>query len=301
SKLDDVVGTTTPAEVAILFDWENRWAIDEISGLHRERKDYPETCTSHYRPFWSAGVACDVISEDCDLSRYKLLIAPMLYMVRPGVAERITEFVHNGGVLVTTYLSGMVDENDLCFLNGFPGPLRELLGMWAEETDVLYETDDVHISENGTMPGLSGDYSAEVFCDLIHVEEGAEVLATYANQFYAGRPALTVNPFGKGKAYYIASRNEPRFHADFYRGLIDELGLRRALDMDLPDGVTAQIRTDGEREFIFLLGFNRESVELDLGETCYQDLLRGGELSGRFELPAYTGLVLEAARVPVEA
>lgn len=295
ARMDDVVGTTTPAETAILYDWENRWAIDEASGLSRDNRRYQETCTAHYRPFWSAGVACDAINEDCDLSRYKLVIAPMLYMVRPGLAERIEAFVRGGGVFVTTYLSGIADESDLCFLNGFPGPLRELLGVWAEETDTLYEGDDVRIAavDDGSA-GLRGEYKAETFCDLIHAE-GAQALAVYANQFYRGRPAVTVNRRGKGRAYYIASRNEARFHADFYRHLIDELGLRRALGCELPDGVTAQIRTDGEREFIFLLGFNREPVEIDLGPAVYRDLVSDSEYGGRFQLPPYTALVLEPA------
>ncbi|HMP76712.1 MAG TPA: beta-galactosidase [Kiritimatiellia bacterium] len=301
ARMDDVTGTTTPAEVAILFDWENRWAIDGISGLSREERRYPETCTAHYRPFWSSGVPCDVINEDCDLSKYKLLITPMLYMVRPGFAERIDAFVRDGGTWVTTYLTGQVDESDLCFLNGFPGPLREILGVWAEETDTLYESDDVQIeAAPGTDCGLQGAYKADVFCDLIHTE-GAKVLATYANQFYRGRPALTVHTHGKGRAYYMASRNEPRFHADFYRKLIDDLALRRVLGCELPDGVTAQVRTDGEREFIFVLGFNREPVHLDLGAAAYRDLRTGVEYRGRTTLPAYTALVLESVNSPVTA
>jgi beta-galactosidase len=300
ARLDDVVGTTTPAEVAICYDWENRWAIDAISGLSRDNKQYQETCTAHYRAFWSAGVACDIINEESDIAHYKLVIAPMLYMMRPGMAERIEAFVQGGGVFVTTYLSGLVDESDLCFLNGFPGPLRNLLGIWVEETDTLYEADDMRIQAAAkNRAGLSGSYKAEVFCDLIHTE-GANVLASYANQFYKGSPAVTVNNFGKGRAYYIASRNEPRFHADFYRKLIDDLGLRRALGVELPDGVTAQIRTDGEREFIFVLGFNREPVEIELGDVSYRNILGEASMTdGKLNLPAYTALVLESVHARV--
>ncbi len=207
--------------------------------------------------------------------------------------------MRGGGVFVATYLTGLVDEHDLCFLGGFPGPLRTLLGVWAEETDVLYESDEARIAPvRDGAAGLSGAYRAETFCDLLH-SEGAETLALYVNQFYKNRPALTVNRVGKGRAYYIASRNEHRFHADFYRRLIDELGLRRALGVEMPDGVTAQIRTDGKREFIFVLGFNREPVELNVGETAYRDMLKGREVKGRFTLPPYTALVLESIAKPV--
>lgn len=293
SKLDDVTGTTSRAEVALLFDWENMWAINMTAGPRNERKDYQPTCVQHYRPFWSAGVNVDVVSEDSDFSGYKLLVAPMMYMVRPGVAERIQEFVRKGGVFVTTYLSGIANESDLCFLNGFPGPLREMMGVWAEEIDAIYDGEVVPVvAEKGNGAGLTGSYEARVFCDLIHAE-GAKVLATYGGQFYKGRPAVTVNKFGKGRAFYVASRNDTRFHADFFNGLIDTLGLTRTLGANLPDGVTACTRTDGKREFVFVLGFNREACKLDLGKAKFKDVLTGKAMSGVIDLPAYTALVLE--------
>lgn len=297
ASLDDVVGTSTPAEVAILCDWENWWAIDQTSGPRNEKKEYQATCVAHYRSFWSAGVSCDLINEDSvDLAKYKLIIAPMLYMLRPGLAERIIGFVRNGGTFVTTYLSGISNETDLCFQNGFPGPLRELMGIWAEEIDVLYDEEKVPVvAEPGNKAGLAGTYTAGIFCDVIHAET-ATVLAKYGSEFYKGSPAVTVNKFGNGKAYYIASRNEPRFHTAFYGQLIKDLGLRRALGCDLPDGVTAQIRTDGKRDFIFLLGFNREPVAIDLGEAKYRDLLTGESVAGSITLPAYTIRILEQSK-----
>jgi beta-galactosidase len=292
AALDDVVGTTTPAEVAILYDWENRWAIDQTVGPRNERKDYLPTCVAHYRPFWSAGVSCDVVNQDSDLSRYKLLIAPMLYMVRPGLAERIEAFVQAGGTFVTTYLSGIADESDLCFLNGFPGPLRELLGVWAEEIDVLYDEEQVEIvAVPGNQAGLAGTYTARVFCDLIHTE-GAKVLATYGSEFYQGRPAATENKVGQGKAYYIASRNDPRFLSDFYRRLMKDLNLLKALRSDLPDGVTAQVRTDGEQEFIFVLGFNQKTETIDLGEHRYRDHITRKSISGKISIEPYSIRIL---------
>ncbi|MBN1515402.1 beta-galactosidase [Candidatus Sumerlaeota bacterium] len=293
ASLDDVVGTTVNAEVAILYDWENRWAIDQISGPRREKKDYQETCVEHYRSFWSSGVSCDVVNEDSDYSKYKLLIAPMLYMVRPGCAERIEEFVRNGGVFVTTYLSGIANESDLCFTNGYPGPLRELMGVWAEEIDALYDEEKVEVlAAEGNEAGLNGAYAATTFCDLVHLE-GAKALAAYNSEFYKGRPAATVNHHGQGRAYYIASRNDDRFHADFYNTLINDLKLRRALGCKLPNGVTAQVRTDGQRDFIFILGFNREPVQIDLGAQKYRDVVSGVEVQSTLALPAYTTRVLE--------
>ena len=158
----------------------------------------------------------DVISEDADFCPYKLLIAPMLYMLKPGVADRMSRFVEKGGTLVVTYWSGIVDENDLCFLGGWPGGgLREVFGIWDEETDTLAPTERSRVMmQSGNELGLNGSYTAHDYFALIHAES-ARVLATYGGEFYAGRPALTVNDFGQGKAYYVASRNEELFLDDF--------------------------------------------------------------------------------------
>ena len=133
--------------MAIIYDWENVWALNDAQGPRRGDKGCLDDCKEHYRAFWKQGIPVDIIDMEQDLSGYKLVVAPMLYMVRPGVAERIAAFVEAGGTFVATYWSGIVDENDLCFLGGFPGPLREVLGIWAEEIDALYEGDT-----NGVVP-----------------------------------------------------------------------------------------------------------------------------------------------------
>ena len=140
--------------------------------------------------------------------------------------------------------------------------------------------------------GLNGEYVAREFCDLIHAET-AIVLATYGADFYAGRPALTVNELGKGRAYYIASRNDERFLDDFYAALGGQLNLLRALEAELPSGVSAQLRTDGERRFVFLMNFNPGPTTVNLGSRSGTDLLTGATVQGRTELSGYGVLVLE--------
>lgn len=294
-KLDPVIGSTVKPEVAVIYDWENRWAIDDLNGLGRERRFYAETCINHYRPFWSMGVPVDVISERADFTPYKLIAAPMLYMLLPGVAERLRQFVADGGTLVSTYWSGIVDETDLCFLGGWPGAgLREVFGIWDEEIDtVTPEERNRVIMAEGNPLGLSGSYEARDYFALIHAE-GAQVLATFGSDFYAGRPALTVNKFGRGQAYYMASRNDDRFLADFYGKLTGRLNLLRALPVDLPQGVTAQLRSDGENRFIFVMNFNPQPAAVNLGSASYQNLVTGAQVSGVLELPGYGVEVLKA-------
>jgi beta-galactosidase len=269
SLLSGVIGTGVPAEVAVVFDWENRWAIDDAQGpLNDGRKNYERTCKDHYYPFWSMGIPADVIEEDCDFSPYKLVVAPMLYLLKNGVPERLERFVEGGGTLVGTYWSGIVDESDLCFLGGAPGPLRTLFGIWAEEIDALYSVERRSVALNAENPlGMKGSYEARDLCGIIHAEK-AEKLAAYGSDFYEGIPALTVNHFGRGSAYYMASRNEERFLSDFYSSLSKRLGLVPALKAPIPEGVCARTRRDEENVFLFLINFKAEPqrVKIDAGD-----------------------------------
>ena len=291
--LDGVVGCTTPAQVGLIFDWENRWALKGAQGPSPAAKQYEMWCHAHYAPLWARGVAVDVINEDCDFSGYSLLIAPAMYMVRLGVAERIKTFVAQGGTFVATYLTGIVNENDLVFTGGWPGPLRDVLGIWAEEIDYLYDDESNNlVPEQGNALGLSGTYGVRQVCDLIHAES-AGVLATYGDDFYAGRPALTANRYGSGTAYYLAARVDEAFMDAFYGRLVAGLSLPRALPGDLPQGMTAQLRTDGERDFVFLMNFAREPREVSLGDAVYTNVLDGGTVQGSVKLEKNGVAVLE--------
>jgi beta-galactosidase len=294
AKLDEVVGTTVRPEVAVIWDQENRWAIDGMAGLGREVRKYQETAIAHYRPFWSRGIPVDVIDETSALVGYRLVVAPMLYLLRAQVAERLAAFVEGGGTLVMTYWSGIVDEHDLCYLGGWPGGgLREVLAVWDEETDALYPEDRNRLVLNGgNALGLEGEYEVRDLCALIHAE-GAAVLGSYGDDFYAGRPALTVNRHGQGEAYYIAARTEERFLDDFYGKLVELTGIRPVLAAPLPAGVTAQVRGDGKHEWVFVMNWETEERAVDVGPEPVKEVLSGETVSGRLVLPHYGVRVLK--------
>ena len=293
-QLDPVVGATVRPDVAIILDWENRWAIEDMAALGHGRRNYPETVVAHYQPFWTRGIPVDIVTEDDDFSAYKLVVAPMLYMLRPGVADRLKAFVAAGGTVVMTYWSGLVDQDDLCFLGGWPGNgLREVFGVWDEETDTLTaEERNTVVMAPGNELGLSGAYQARDFFALIHAE-GARVLATYGSDFYAGRPAVTVNDYGQGHAYYVASRNDEAFLSDFLGALAAKLDLKRALPVSLPAGVTAQLREDGQNRFIFVMNFNATPATVALVGGAYHDLLTGQPVAGDLDLPGYAVKILK--------
>ncbi|MDP4153477.1 MAG: beta-galactosidase [Bacillota bacterium] len=277
-KLDSTTGTVTKANAAVIYDIENEWAQDSIYGLRNDLKNYKQEVLRHYQSLWKNSVSVDVISSEKDFSKYKLIVAPVLYMLKPDVARRMEHFVESGGMLVTTYYSGIVNENNLCFLEGFPSQLRKLLGIRSEEVDTLYDIEKNAVNINGQV------YEADTYCDLIH-SETAEIIGTYEKDFYAGRPALTVNKVGDGYAYYIAFRGEHVFLDDFYTKLVIENKLK-SVDFPTPEGVNVQKRSDGINEYLFLMNFNPEPIDISL-DRCYHEIFAECNIEGILHLNGY--------------
>lgn len=194
---DSLLDSRVQAKVAILFDWDNWWAVELSSGPTIALK-YVEELHKYYDALYQANIAVDVIGVDADLSGYDLVIAPVMYMVKPGIAKKLEEYVQAGGAFVTTYFSGIVNENDIVTLGGYPGELRKLLGIWSEEIDALLPSQSNRMIVTDSSEGLKDSYGCGMLCDLVH-SEGAAVVAEYGEDFYKGMPALTVNKFGAGK------------------------------------------------------------------------------------------------------
>lgn len=292
-KLDDVIGTSVKPGVAIIFDWENRWAIDEIQALSNQR-NYEETCVEHYKAFWKRGIPVDVINMDCNFNGYGIIVAPMLYMLHPGVAGRLKQFVQEGGTLVTTYFTGYVDQNDLCFMGEFPGDgLGEVVGIWAEEIDSIYPSDENAILFNENHPAMKGRWKAHTYCEIVHLK-GAVSLAEYRNDFYQNMPAVTLNNYGKGKAYHIATRTNSDMLTMFYNVLICENKVVPVLYKTPPAGVSVTIRQDEEYDYVFIMNFNEiaQTIQLNTDE-CYFDLLKNVNARGKYTLPPFGIAVLK--------
>ncbi|MEK4515643.1 beta-galactosidase [Paenibacillus sp. FSL H8-0122] len=290
--LEEVVGTTTPAETAILFDWDNRWAVKDAQGIRNSGLKYEETVLQHYRGLWELGIPVDVVGSGDDLSGYKLVIAPMLYLISEENGKRIEKYVEQGGTFLATYWSGVVGETDLCHLGGFPGPLRRTLGIWAEETEGLHSRDlNCLVMDPGNSLKLSGEYDAHEIAELIHLE-GAEALGHYRSDFYAGRPALTVNKLGAGKAYHLATRvKDAQFYVDLYAAITGKERISRTLNTELPTGVTAQLRSDGEHEYVFVQNFSGSEQVVTLDGQAYTDVESGAAAPAELKL-AVNGLAI---------
>ncbi|WP_270165847.1 beta-galactosidase [Paenibacillus sp. SYP-B4298] len=291
NQLAPVVGSSMDAKVAIVYDWETDWAIADAQGFGKETKQYAATCQEHYRVFWERGIPVDVITPDKPLDGYKLVIAPMLYMVREGYAAKVESFVHSGGYFVATYATGMVNETDLVNLEGSPGPLKKVLGIWAEEIDTLYPAESRELVMTG-----GARYEAKDYVELIHLET-AEALASFTSDFYKDKPALTVNRLGEGKAFYIASRNETSFQDDLYERLLDELQIGAPFPVQAGKGVSVQVRTDGKTDYVFVMNFTEEQQTVGWpGRSGLANLLTGEHVGEQLELEPYGAVVLSQSR-----
>ena len=248
------LGARTDAKAAIVFDWDNWWGISYSAGPSIYL-DYCQEVLHYYKALHNKNIPVDMIGVEDDLSKYSLVIAPVLYMVKGNYDEKIRAFVENGGRFLTTFFSGYVDEHDLVTIGGYPGKLRDILGIWVEEEDALPKEMENSFSYQGKT------YPAKMLCDLLHTE-GAQALTSYEKDFYAGMPVLTKNAFGKGYGYYVATSSDNAFYEDYLSEICAEAGITPI--MDTPATVEVTMRSNANGSFVFLLNHGEETYETAL-------------------------------------
>lgn len=273
SKIGDkIVKLQKHSEVAILFDWDNWWSSELASGPSCDT-DYLKQIHHYYEPFYNQNISVDFVSYHSSLCGYKIILAPMLYMMKDNIKEKLENFVRGGGTLLLSYLSGMVDETDRCIFGAYPGPLRNMAGVWVEETDALYADETVEVLWKQDSRTDQGRY----LCDQLRITT-ARTLATYNSDFYAGSPAVTENKFGKGMVYYVGTQ-------------LSDLGMRRLMDtMCEKSGIQKQfcdvtgceisIRSDMIHEAVFAINHDvKRDVVIRL-QAEYEELLSGQSCIG---------------------
>ena len=256
----------TPAEVAIFFDWDNWWALEYSAGPSIRMK-YLDAVKDYYTAAYESNVPVDMIGMEDEFDSYKVVIAPLLYMTKPGIDKKIRKFVKGGGIFVTTYFSGIVDEHDLVIQGGYPGKLRDILGIWVEENDALPEGEENSFIYKGNL------YPAEIICDLMHLED-AEALSVYEKVFYQEMPVITKNRLGRGCAHYVGTRSNSEFYHKFMEDIFTEAKIEGT--MSTAKGVEATIRVRGDKEVLFLMNHNKDGERVTLNDA-YRDLLNDKE------------------------
>ncbi|WP_078435440.1 beta-galactosidase [Metabacillus halosaccharovorans] len=286
---DTLLDSRVKSRVAIVFDWDNWWATEFSSGPSASLK-YVDEVHKYYQAFFNQNIQVDMVSVDTDLSQYDLVVAPVLYMVKQGYADKIENYVSNGGTFLTTFFSGIVDEHDLVTLGGYPGELRNVLGIWSEEIDALSPEHRNKIVIDKQLGNLKGEYSCNLLFDLIH-SEGAEVLATYGEDFYKGMPVLTRNTFGKGQAWYVASSADDEFLQDLVSHLAEEKGFQA--EFTTPAGVEITKRYKDGKCFLFVLNHTKEAVLVNIPNVKGINLLTKEQVQERVDIPAYGVAIIE--------
>ncbi|NLO84782.1 MAG: beta-galactosidase [Clostridiales bacterium] len=244
-QIAPVAGSVTRNQVALLYDWNDRWALDIAWFLHRGNQKYEETVLDHHAALSMQGIGIDMIDQDSEIDAYRVVVAPMAYLIRDGFSEKIEKFVQNGGRLVLTYASGYVNEESLTFQEPNPCLLHSIAGIRVDEIDALDDRRTNHFIWNGKR------YEVKEVAELSTLD-GAKQLAGYEEQFYAEKPMLTVHPYGDGCCYYIAARTDADFLCDLYDKVLAEAGIS-LLATEMTDGVKVTARYDGDNQYVFLM------------------------------------------------
>lgn len=254
---EQTLGAVTDAKAVIYFDWDNWWAIECSAGPNCDLK-YKDEIYNYYQALYKLNIPVDIVGPEDDLGKYQLLIAPILYMTKTGYDEKIRTFVKNGGTFVTTFFSGIADEHDLIVTGGYPGKLRDIMGIWVEESDAFPSGAENHFTYRGKA------YPAKLLCDLSHLE-GAEALSVYEEDFYAQMPAITKNQFGDGRAYYVATRSNEEFYQTLMADICEECGVESLLAPQ--ENLEVTMRRNENGRFLFLLNHADREQETVMTEA----------------------------------
>ncbi|HEU5127989.1 MAG TPA: beta-galactosidase [Glycomyces sp.] len=243
-RLAGVAGSEVEADVAILWDWESWWAL-ELEWRPSVELRYRERVESYYASLWRQHVTVDFAHPESDLSGYRLVVAPSSYLLTEAAAKNLRGYVEDGGNLLVSYFSGIVDEHDTVHPGAHPGALREVLGLWTEEFHPLPE---------GGALRLDSGARGRIWSERVRLD-GAEALAAFAEGPDAGHPALTRHGLGAGSAWYVATALD---EATGLRALLGEV-LDRA-GVHRPEGVPEQLEIVRRGDHRFLINHGDQDV-----------------------------------------
>ena len=267
-----LVGTKlTRSKVAVVFDYESQWATEHTATPSQRVRHWTEPL-DWFRALADNGVTADVVPMRGDWDEYDMVVLPAVYLLSEADSERVRDYVAKGGRLVATYYTGLSDERDHVWLGGYPGSIRDVVGVRVEE----------HAPMGDDFPGamdhldLSNGAVAHDIADVItSVAETARVLETFQADKWTGldgAPAVTVNAYGDGKAAYVGAKLGRDGLAKTLPALFD------ALEAGVETGDSAVLRVEraddaGERRFEFLFNRTHETVTVDVqGEPLVASL-----------------------------
>jgi beta-galactosidase len=287
--------THVQADACILYSHDNDWVLQQPNQPNKFF-NLREHIQLFYNALHDRNISVDFARPAEDLSQYKLVFAPSLHLLSGGEADRLKLYVQNGGTLVATFNTGLVDEHNMAPDTGYPHDLTDLFGLEVVEFDQLPQGEENHLTFKGTFP-TSHLHPARLWCDIIE-PSGCQILATYAKDFYSGRPAMTMNTFGLGKAIYIGTQSHQHFYNDLIVWLRQLCNLHPLLKV--PDAVEVCMRQKDDSEVFFLLNHQNSPLRIQFYKPMH-DFLTGNNFSGNYDLPPHGVLVLDEKRAAKHA
>ena len=279
--------TKVVSEVCILYSHENDWALQQPNqpNKHFNLREHIQLL---YNALHDRNIPVDFARPSEDISQYKIVFAPSLQLLAPAEADRLKLYVQNGGTLVSTFNTGLVDQHHIAPDTGFPGDMTDLFGLEVLEFDPIPPGEENHLTFKGAFP-TSHLHPARLWCDIIEPKD-CQVLAVYSKGFYASRPALTMNNFGLGRAIYIGTMSHQHFYHDFVGWLRQMCNLHPLLKV--PENVEVSLRQKEGIKIYFLLNHQNSPVRISFYKPMH-DFLTGNTFSGNYDLPPHGILVLD--------
>ncbi len=268
--MEEIKGSMPKTEVGIIFSFDQDYAFT-IQPHHKDL-NYIHQVQKYYQAFYEQNIPVDFVQESGDFAKYRLLVAPLQYLMNPELEEKYISYVKNGGHLVLTMRTGVKDEHNLCMTDReLPGRLSEIAGIEVLDYDCLWDT-EVEINYQDQV------YKGVVWSDLMQpVSEHTKTMASYASEFYAGEPCVTAHSYGKGICYYIGT--EPK--EELMQALMEDI-CKQAKISALANKVTEvefMTRENETSRYLFILNHSNESREYELPDTEYHMIK--GETAGR--------------------
>jgi beta-galactosidase len=303
----EFVHAETPASVAQILSHDSFWAL-QIGDDKFPYFDQLKIFSSSFRRW---GLNVNVIEPSADLGEYKVVTAPSLHVVSPEIVEDLERFVNGGGVLILTARSGFKTEDNLA-TEVPPGLLERMTKVRVTDFTLIDETAGQPLSNFSSEPGAyrpspdnqiksvspdwQGEYKVKGWADVLELN-GAQPLFCYQKDYYAGRPAVTLAEYGKGKVIYVGAILEQNFYVELARRACQWAKMK--VGPEIPEGMDFAMREKNQRAFRFLMNFGDSSKTVDLpGE--HRDLLSGKSFKDQVTIPRLDLCVLVQNKTTVD-
>ncbi|MFH9954652.1 beta-galactosidase [Streptomyces roseolus] len=274
--LEEIRGSRTVPDVAMLWDWQSWWA-QELEWRPNEAHDARERADGFYEALYDRHLTVDFAHPEADLSAYPLVVVPALYLMTEAAGQNLREYVENGGTLVVSYFSGIVDEHDAVHPGAYPGALRDVLGLTVDEWSPLLDHQRVRLAGPGGA-ALTGD----VWTEFVR-PRGAETVWTYADGPAAGGPAVTRHRLGRGTAWYVSTRLDAASLDAIVAAAAEDAGIPSR--PSLPRDVEVVRRAGAHGHYVFVLNHTDAEAKVPL-DGPGTELLADGEVTGTLTVPA---------------